>query len=316
MLLGPTASGKTALSIELLDRFQDSFPMEIISIDSALVYRDMNIGTAKPDRQTLARYPHHLIDIIDPNRAYSAAAFCDDANRLITEIVARGRVPLIVGGTMMYANALLEGISVMPTPNQHERRRINEEAEKVGWPAMHAQLAEVDAVTAARLSPNDSQRIQRALEVYRGSGQPISVWQQRKTAKFEPNFTPHMIALIPFDRRVLHERIEMRFEQMVLGGLLKELAALREKYGLTVGMPSMRAVGYRQAWNYMMAGDDSPKAHRYFLDTGIAATRQLAKRQITWLRSMEQAEIFDSCRKDLRDAVTGSIARFLRQPLP
>lgn len=312
LLLGPTASGKTALAFELIERFAAIHPVEIISVDSALVYREMNIGTAKPDAATLERYPHHLVDIIDPTEAYSAAEFCRDAKRLIDEIASRGRTPLLVGGTMLYAKALLEGISDMPAADSEIRNEIDRRAIEVGWPAMHAELASVDAPTAARLNPNDSQRIQRALEVFHSSGVPISQWQQRGKRHHELNFMPRVIGLMPSDRSVLHARIEARFDQMLAAGLIDELRQLQSKFALRAELPSMRAVGYGQAWEFIAAGDTSPLAHKHLRDTGIAATRQLAKRQMTWLRAMDEAEIFDCLRSDLADAVAKSLQQFLR----
>jgi tRNA dimethylallyltransferase len=311
LLLGPTASGKTALAFELIERFAASHPLEIISVDSALVYREMNIGTAKPDAATLKKYPHHLVDIIDPSEAYSAAEFCRDAARWIDDIATRGRTPLLVGGTMLYAKALLEGMSEMPAADVEIRNEIDRRAIEIGWPAMHAELASVDAPTAARLEPNDAQRIQRALEVFQISGVPISQWQQRGKRHHELSFTPRLIGLMPSERSVLHARIEARFDQMLAAGLVDELRQLQSRFALSAGMPSMRAVGYRQAWEFIAAGETSPLAHKHLRDTAIAATRQLAKRQMTWLRAMDEAEIFDCLRSDLADAVAKSLQRFL-----
>jgi tRNA dimethylallyltransferase len=303
LILGPTASGKTALALNLVDRFRAEHPLEIISIDSALVYRDMNIGTAKPDAASLKEYPHHLVDIIDPTVSYSAAEFCRDATRLMHEIVARGNTPLIVGGTMLYAKALLEGISDMPAANDEIRREIARRAIVVGWPAMHAELASVDSVTAARLKPNDSQRIQRALEVFEASGTPISKWQQRNTSVHDFPFDTLTIGLMPSDRAVLHRRIEARFDAMLKDGLVDEVQLLKKKYALHPDLPSMRAVGYRQAWEFIEANDASADAKKLFREKSLAASRQLAKRQMTWLRAMPHAEIVDCLRDDLAEFV-------------
>jgi tRNA dimethylallyltransferase len=282
-LMGPTASGKTALAVELVEHFG----MEIISVDSALVYRDMDIGTAKPDAATLARAPHHLLDIRDPTEVYSVAAFCDDARRLMAEIVARGKVPLLVGGTMLYFKALLHGLDDLPRADAALRAEIERDAAQRGWPALHADLAEVDAVTAQRLAATDAQRIGRALEVYRLSGTPMS-------ALFDstPAVLPYRVlqlALIPSDRAVLHQRIADRFDAMLAAGLLDELIGLRARYPLNAGMPSMRAVGYRQAWAYLQGEIDLPTLR----EQGLAATRQLAKRQLTWLRSWPDSVVLD-----------------------
>jgi tRNA dimethylallyltransferase len=309
MLLGPTASGKTALAMQWVDHFAQHQPLEIVSVDSALVYREMNIGTAKPDVDTLARYPHHLIDLIAPTEAYSAAAFCRDAIRVMQEIVARGHTPLLVGGTMMYAKALLEGISDMPAADIDVRQALEVRAAEIGWPAMHAELARVDAVTAARLPPTDSQRIQRALEVWQLTGKPISAWQQREVSAYVLPFDIAVFGLMPGDRAVLHARIAQRFDVMLKQGLVAELLELKSRYALLPDMPSMRAVGYRQAWQ-LLAGEINHVALR---ETGIAATRQLAKRQMTWMRAMSNVQVFDCLASELRansiaavEAVLGS----------
>jgi tRNA dimethylallyltransferase len=290
-IAGPTASGKSALSMLVAQRW----PAEIISVDSALVYRGMDIGTAKPSREELARVPHHLIDILDPTQSYSAAQFVQDATRLIAEINARGKLALLVGGTMLYVKALIEGIDAMPAATPEIRAQIDEEAAVLGWQAMHAQLAQVDAVTAARLSPNDSQRIQRALEVYRASGQPISFFHQKNdqkqqiaginTARGATDSIASMpiISLEPESRAWLHERIAQRFEQMLQAGLIEEVRQLKARADLHLQLPSMRCVGYRQTWEML----DGAFAETELKDKGIAATRQLAKRQITWQRSMQ-----------------------------
>lgn len=300
-LMGPTASGKTALAVKLLEHF----PLEIISVDSALVYRDMNIGTAKPDATTLAQAPHHLLDIRDPTEAYSAAAFCDDALRLMADIVARGKVPLLVGGTMLYFRALLQGLDDLPRADPELREELEREAAARGWPALHTELAAVDAVTAARLSPNDSQRIGRALEIYRLSGQPMSALIKQESTPLP--YRVLQLALIPSDRAVLHQRIAQRFDAMLDEGLLDELTALRQRYALTADMPAMRAVGYRQAWAFL-DGEISQTALR---DQGIAATRQLAKRQLTWLRSWPDAVVLDALAADLEAQASHRVALHL-----
>ncbi|MGB7542654.1 MAG: tRNA (adenosine(37)-N6)-dimethylallyltransferase MiaA [Burkholderiales bacterium] len=284
LLIGPTASGKTALAIELARRF----PVEIISVDSAQVYRGMNIGTAKPGTAERAAVPHHLIDIIDPAQSYSAAQFRSDALALMHAVSARGRVPLLVGGTMLYFKALREGLSELPQSDPAVRAEIDAEAAQRGWPGLHAELAGVDAATAARLEPNDSQRIQRALEVYRLTGQPMSKLIARRRRAALP-FRLVSLALVPEDRGKLHRRIEARFDAMLKEGLVEELRSLRRHYSLRAGLPSMRCVGYRQAWQFL-EGEIGADELR---ERGIIATRQLAKRQLTWLRSTRDIEIFD-----------------------
>lgn len=301
-LMGPTASGKTAVAVELAQHL----PVELISVDSALVYRDMNIGTAKPDAATLAAAPHHLIDIMDPTGVYSAAAFRSDALRLMQDISARGKIPLLVGGTMLYFRALRFGLSDLPQADVAVRAELEKQAAHLGWPAMHAELAKADPETAARLKPNDSQRIQRALEIYRVSGKPMSALL---TLQEEYHFPYKIIslALIPSDRKQLHERIAARFADMLKLGLLDELRELQSKYPLHSDMPSMRCVGYRQAWQYL-AGDIDEAA---LLEQGIAATRQLAKRQLTWLRGMQDNIEFDCLAKDLSQQVLAAVREHL-----
>lgn len=301
-LMGPTASGKTALAVSLVERF----PLEIISVDSALVYRGMDIGTAKPDAATLARAPHRLLDIRDPTDAYSAAAFRDDARALMADIVARGRVPLLVGGTMLYFRALLQGLDDLPRADAALRKQLEAEAAARGWPAMHAELAGVDPAAAARLAPNDSQRIGRALEIFRLSGKPMSALLDRTQAGLP--YRVLQLALIPSDRAVLHRRIADRFDAMLAGGLLDEVKALRQAFALTPNLPAMRAVGYRQAWAHL-DGDISLDELR---ETGIAATRQLAKRQLTWLRSWPDAVALDCLAEDLEVQATTLVARYLK----
>jgi len=281
-LTGPTASGKTAAALAIAQRW----PVEIISVDSALVYRGMDIGTAKPSAAELATVPHHLIDIRDPLDAYSAAEFVRDATRLRDDITARGRVPLLVGGTMLYLKALLDGIDDMPAAQPEVRAAIEAEAQAQGWPALHAQLAQVDPATAARLAPNDSQRISRALEVFRVSGQPISALQQGARKGAWPLPAGALLSLEPTDRAWLHARIAQRFDAMLAAGFIDEVKTLRARGDLHPDLPSMRCVGYRQAWEALDAG--TPAALQQLREQGIAATRQLAKRQITWLRSMPQ----------------------------
>lgn len=304
-LLGPTASGKTALAMHLADRF----PVEIISVDSALVYRDMNIGTAKPDAATLQKYPHQLINLIDPTEAYSAARFRRDALRAMSQISARGKIPLLVGGTMLYAKALLEGLSTLPEANTEVRAALAARAALMGWPAMHAALARVDPPTAARLKPADAQRIQRALEVFELTGTPISALQTRAATADDFPYRALKIGLLAEQRAVLHERIATRFDAMLTAGLSDEVKALRTRYALTADMPSMRCVGYRQSWEFLDGAIDATTLR----ETGIAATRQLAKRQLTWLRSMPDVEPVDCLRADLQENIAGRVGEFLQR---
>jgi tRNA dimethylallyltransferase len=285
LLMGPTASGKTSLAFELADRL----PVEIISVDSAQVFRDMNIGTAKPDAATLARYPHHLIDLITPEQRYSAAQFRSDALREMAAITARGRVPLLVGGTMLYFKVLREGLADLPQADPQLRAEIDAEAAAHGWPTLHAQLARLDPETAARLPPNDAQRIQRALEVIRLTGQPLGELFARQGVAALP-FRILPLALIPADREVLHRRIGERFDIMLAAGLVDEVVSLRQRYKLHADLPSIRCVGYRQAWERLEG--TLPAAD--LRDRGIFATRQFAKRQLTWLRRMVDVETIDS----------------------
>jgi tRNA dimethylallyltransferase len=302
LLMGPTASGKSALAMELASRV----PVEIVSVDSAQVYRGMDVGTAKPGAADRARVPHHLIDIIDPTESYSAAQFRSDALGLIADIAARGRTPLLVGGTMLYFKALLEGLSELPSSDPAVRADIDGEAAQRGWPAMHAELAKVDAATATRLKPNDSQRIQRALEVFRVSGRPMSELIARPAEEPLP-FRPVVVGLVPSDRAVLHRRIEQRFDAMLANGLVDELRSLRERYVLRPGLPSMRCVGYRQAWQFL-EGELSEEELR---DRAVFATRQLAKRQLTWLRSMSGVEAFDCLDREVGRGVAHFVDRAL-----
>jgi len=301
-LMGPTASGKTNVAVELAQRL----PVELISVDSALVYRDMDIGTAKPDAATLARAPHHLIDIIDPTEAYSAAAFRHDALRLMHDITQRGKIPLLVGGTMLYFKALREGLSDLPQSDPAMRSALEAEIAQHGIQHLHQQLAQVDAETAARLKPTDTQRIQRAMEIYRITGSPMStlIGQQQST---ELPYRIIPIALVPSDRAVLHQRIATRFATMLKQGLVDELRALRKKYPLHPNMTSMRCVGYRQAWQFMEGEINDVQ----LLETGIASTRQLAKRQLTWLRSMPDNIELDCLAPDLAQKVLDNLTENL-----
>lgn len=283
-LMGPTASGKTALAVALLQHL----PIELISVDSALVFRDMDIGTAKPDAATLAQAPHHLLDIIAPTEAYSAAQFRRDALRLMADISARGKVPLLVGGTMLYFNALQHGLHALPSADPAIRAQLEQEAAQAGWPHLHARLAQLDPITAARLQPADAQRIQRALEVLLVSGKPMSQWLAEQSSEVLP-YRLQKLALVPGDRAILHQRIAERFELMLAAGLLDELRMLQQRYALTADMPSMRCVGYRQAWEHLAGAIDLPTLR----DKGIFASRQLAKRQLTWLRGMDDVESLD-----------------------
>ncbi|TMH29214.1 MAG: tRNA (adenosine(37)-N6)-dimethylallyltransferase MiaA [Betaproteobacteria bacterium] len=298
-LAGPTASGKTAAALAIADAFAATRPVEIVSVDSALVYRGMDIGTAKPSADERARVPHHLIDIIEPTQAYSAAQFVADASRLVAEIQARDRLPLLVGGTMLYFKALFEGLDAMPASDPSIRSALDDEAARVGWPAMHSQLAQVDPITAARLAPGDSQRIQRALEVWRVSGRPLSSFHSAKPARD----TPPLISLEPNDRAWLHERIGQRFSAMLDAGLVDEVKRLRARGDLHAELPAMRCVGYRQTWDALDRGELDT-----LLEKGSAATRQLAKRQLTWLRSMPQREVI-AC--DAPDATARVVERAL-----
>jgi tRNA dimethylallyltransferase len=298
--MGPTACGKTEVAVQLAR----ALPCEIISVDSAQIYRGMDIGTAKPGAQLLEQAPHHLIDIVEPHESYSAARFRDDALALMREITERERIPLLVGGTMLYFQALTEGLNELPEADPVIRQAIDIMAEDEGWPAVHAKLERVDPETAARLDPNDAQRIQRALEVYYLTERPMSELLKKPKYVYFP-YTPIKIALVPRDRERLHQRIAQRFQAMVRAGLIEELARLREQYGLEADMPSMRCVGYRQAWNYL----EGQIGYAQFLEQGIAATRQLAKRQLTWLRSMEGVTEFDCFAENVAELVLEYIRR-------
>ena len=298
-LTGPTASGKTAAAFAIAVRWD----VEIISVDSALVYTGMDIGTAKPTPQELAQVPHHLINIRDPLHAYSAADFARDAARLISDINQRGKLALLVGGTMLYLKALWDGLDDLPQANAQVRAAIESEAVAIGWPALHAELAKVDCVTAQRLSPNDSQRIARALEVYRMTGQPLSSFFTHRS----PNFPPPniLLSLEPTDRAWLHERIARRFEAMLAAGLIDEVKALRARGDLHADLPSMRCVGYRQTWAALEG--HLPMAE--LRERGIIATRQLAKRQMTWLRSFTTRSLVPCDQADAINQVIAQVAR-------
>jgi tRNA dimethylallyltransferase len=297
-LMGPTASGKTNVAVELAQRY----PVELISVDSALVFRDMDIGTAKPDLATLTRAPHHLIDIINPTEAYSAAAFVRDALRLMADITARGKIPLLVGGTMLYFKALREGLSPLPQADAALRAELDAEIALHGIEQLHRQLAELDPETASRLHSTDTQRIQRAVEVCRLTGQPMSELLKTASAHELP-YQVLSIALIPSDRAVLHQRIATRFAAMLKQGLVSELQMLREKYPLHPNMTSMRCVGYRQTWEYL----EGEINENELLEKGIVATRQLAKRQLTWLRSMPDNLELDCLSSNLDQQVSSLI---------
>ncbi len=300
--MGPTASGKTDLAISLCKRF----PCDVISVDSALVYRGMDIGTAKPDPETLARTPHRLIDIRDPEESYSAGEFVRDAYREMDDILAAGRIPLLVGGTMMYFRALTEGIAALPSADEGIRRAIDAEAAEKGWPAMHEELQVVDPEAAQRIKPKDRQRIQRALEVYRSSGQPLSDWQ-RNSAPARNDIGYLKVGLNIEPRSLLHERIARRLDLMIEGGFIDEMKRLRERPGLVADCPAMRSVGYRQFWQYL-EGDSSLEEAR---DRALFATRQLAKRQITWLRSETKVLLANPLEAGAIDAISSFLAQSL-----
>lgn len=289
-LAGPTASGKSAASLAIAQRW----PVEIIVMDSATIYRGMDIGTAKPSPEEQALVAHHLLDIRDPAESYSAAEFRSDALSLIDEIRARGHLPLLCGGTMMYYKVLRQGINELPVADPALRAAIDEEARRHGWPALHAELAKYDPATAARLAPNDSQRLQRAIEIYRSSGVPMSVWLARSEPADSPAHDYVTISLEPSDRLALHARIAQRYQAMLDMGLLKEVAGLHARGDLHVGLPSVRCVGYRQLWEHL----DGKVSLDTAVEQAIAATRQLAKRQLTWLRSDSDRRVVDCLAPD------------------
>lgn len=289
-LMGPTASGKTGLAVDLVQHHD----FEIISVDSALVYKGMDIGTAKPDADLLAKAPHRLIDIIDPTESYSAADFVADVVHEVADIVAKGKTPLLVGGTMMYFNALQKGLAEMPTADVQLRKEIEQEALQKGWPALHEYLQGVDPEAALRIHPNDPQRLQRAIEVYRLTGKTMTqFWAEQEEASMP--FEMINMAVMPKERSVLHQRIEQRFDEMMANGFLAEVEGFYRRGDLSIEMPSMRCVGYRQLWQYLDGVDSLDDA----IFKGVVASRQLAKRQLTWLRGWEDLTIFDSLSKDL-----------------
>lgn len=289
-LMGPTAAGKTDLAL----RLADTLPCELISVDSALIYKGMDIGTAKPDKETLAKYPHRLVDILDPAQSYSAADFRQDALAAMQEITSAGKIPLLVGGTMMYYNALIKGLAPLPEADPQIRAQLLEEANSLGWPALHARLASVDPESAARLKPNDSQRLQRALEIYMLTGRSMTaLWAEQAEQEFP--YQVLNVAVMPQSRQILHERIALRFKMMLEQGFMEEVEALYARGDLHVGLPSVRCVGYRQAWSYLEGEWD----YNTMVEKGIVATRQLAKRQITWLRSWENLHWMDPAQQDI-----------------
>lgn len=304
-LMGPTASGKTALACALSERF----PVELVSVDSALVYRGLDIGAAKPDAATLARYPHALIDIREPADPYSAADFRADALAAMKDITARGKVPLLVGGTGLYFRALQHGLSHLPEADAAIRARLAAQAELVGWPALHQRLREADRAAAERIGPNDAQRIQRALEVIELTGRPLSE-QQRGGAGERFPWRVLKLALLPVERAPLHARIAERFDTMLRAGFLDEVRGLRARGDLHPDLPSMRAVGYRQAWEHLDGATDAAE----FRDRGVFATRQLAKRQITWLRGELDARTLDPDRPGLEEGAVQALELFLGAP--
>ncbi|KKC97932.1 MULTISPECIES: tRNA (adenosine(37)-N6)-dimethylallyltransferase MiaA [Photobacterium] len=299
-LMGPTASGKTDLAI----RLRQQLPVELISVDSALIYRDMDIGTAKPDAAELAQAPHRLIDIRDPSQSYSAADFREDALKEMADIVAAGRIPLLVGGTMLYFKALLEGLSPLPQADPAIRAEIEQQAREQGWQALHQELQQIDPVSATRIHPNDPQRLSRALEVFRISGKTLTELTQTQGETLP--YQVHQFAITPMDRAILHQRIEQRFDKMIKAGFEQEVRALYERGDLHPDLPSVRCVGYRQMWDYFDGNCTLDEA----VFRGICATRQLAKRQITWLRSWKALTWLDS--SDVEKAlqtVTNSVSR-------
>jgi tRNA dimethylallyltransferase len=303
-LMGPTASGKTALAIELVKRF----PVDIISVDSALVYRGMDIGTAKPDEQTLRQAPHALIDILEPEEAYSAARFRLDALAEMKKITGRGRIPLLTGGTMLYFRALTRGLALLPSADAKLRKAIEEEARQSGWAALHTRLAELDAVVAERIHPNDPQRISRALEVIELTGTKLSELQQHQDQQ-PLDYRVSRLVVCPQPRARLHDRIERRFSLMLEQGFMEEMKTLRKRTGLKRDMPSMRCVGYRQAWSHL----EGEISREEMVRQAVAATRQLAKRQLTWLRRESSAMWYDLAAENAQDAVFSELEKFLEK---
>ncbi|HEY5559240.1 MAG TPA: tRNA (adenosine(37)-N6)-dimethylallyltransferase MiaA [Steroidobacteraceae bacterium] len=300
--MGPTAAGKTGLAAELVARL----PLEIVSVDAAMVYRGMDIGTAKPSRELLARAPHHLIDLIDPAESYSAARFLADASRVMHEIAARGHTPLLVGGTMLYFRALHSGLARLPAADAGIRRRLEARASAEGWPALHAELARLDPAAGARIGPGDRQRIQRALEVIELTGGPIST-RQREDLRGATSGGDLRLVLAPADRALLHERLALRFEEMMRRGLLDEVRRLRARQDLHAGLPAMRLIGYRQLWNHL----DDASSIESAVQKAVIATRQLARRQLTWLRAEPGADWFDPLDPATPDRVAARIAGWL-----
>lgn len=281
--MGPTAAGKTQFALQLAEQF----PIELINVDSALIYRGMDIGTAKPDKATLTKYPHHLIDILEPNESYSAANFYDDVQRLIPDILARNKIPVLVGGTMMYFNTLFKGLAELPAADPQVREQLEQQLKQYGSIYLHDRLKKIDPLAAQKIHPNDPQRLQRALEVYELTGKPMSHhWQEQQQ---QQPYQFQKIAICPPDRAVLHQRIEQRFMQMLTEGFIDEVQALMNRGDLSLDLPSMRAVGYRQVWQYLQGDYDENTMQQ----KAIAATRQLAKRQITWLRSFTDVQWFE-----------------------
>ena len=304
ILMGPTASGKTAVTAQLAQ----SLACEVISVDSAQIYKDMNIGTAKPDAEFLKHTPHHGIDIIEPHESYSAMKFRDDALTHMREITERGKIPLLVGGSMLYFKALIEGMNDLPEADPITRLMIDTLADEIGWSGVHANLMKVDPETAQRLAPNDSQRIQRAMEIYHLTGKPMAEWLAKPKYVYFP-YTPITISLVPSERTVLHERIATRFDAMLKAGLVNEVVHLRDEYVLESTMPSMRCVGYRQTWQHLNGAFGLSELR----EQGIAATRQLAKRQLTWLRGMDPGSVteFDCLAPD----IDARVLDYIRQTL-
>jgi tRNA dimethylallyltransferase len=292
LLMGATATGKTDLALEISRHFE----VEIISVDSALIYRGMNIGTAKPEREILHSVPHHLVDIIDPAEPFSVWDFVQQSRQLVHEISERGRIPLLVGGTMMYCHAFEQGLNRLPEANEALRRRLDLEAQQIGWQAMHDKLSEVDPLSASRIRSTDSQRIQRALEVYQLAGEPLSQLQQQESNGYRGHI--EKIILVVNDRARLHQRIETRFLGMLERGFIEEVEQLKARADLNLSLPSMRCVGYRQLWQFL----DGELTRQEMIDKGVAATRQLAKRQLTWLRKQPQENAFD-CLNYRKDAI-------------
>lgn len=298
-LYGPTASGKTDIAVALRDRL----PVELISVDSALVYKGMDIGTAKPDRETLIKAPHRLIDICDPSEAYSAARFREDALREISEVHSVGKIPLLVGGTMLYFKALLEGLSPLPKADPEVRARLEMEAKVSGWQVLHDRLREVDPEAAERIHPNDPQRLQRALEVFELTGESLTGLQKKAEPPLSERYRVLTVALVPGERVVLHERIRRRYKMMLEAGLIPEVERLKGRGDLSLSLPSMRCVGYRQVWQYL----DGEFGREEMLEKAVVATRQLAKRQMTWLRSTPTDLVFDPLVSDQSSIVEAMV---------